>query len=98
MIWDDNGLTVIFGESHFHISQMAVMVSLATAVILLVLGFLYLRFLAPGKGRRCRWRRARDSNTRPHLSRWRCDDCHVEAYSSDGRPPKECKRVLRSGL
>ncbi|MBE9552080.1 MAG: hypothetical protein IMF05_01325 [Proteobacteria bacterium] len=98
MIWDENGLTLVLGDNLFRISQMAVMASLAAAAILLFLSFLYLRFLAPGKGKACRWRRARDHKIRPPFRKWRCKTCLVEAYSSDGRAPKECKRTLKAGL
>lgn len=44
--------------------------------------------------RPCRWKR---DKWRPaaSLDRWVCTRCGVDAYSSDGRPPKECKRELR---
>lgn len=98
MIWDDNGLTLVLGDDLFRISQMAVTATLAAAAILLFLGFLYLRFFALGKGKTCRWRRARDHKIRPPFRKWRCKTCRVEAYSSDRRPPKECKKALKSGL
>ena len=98
MIWDDDGLAIVFGDSIFRISQTAILALLAGATILLFLAFLYFQFLVPGKGRKCRWRRARDGDAGPQLSSWRCETCQVEAYSSDNRPPKECKKTLKSGL
>ena len=98
MIWDDNGLIVIFGESHFQMSQMAILTGLAGAAGILFLVFLYLQFMAPGRGGACRWRRARDHRMRPPFRKWRCRTCLVEAYSTDRRPPKECKKGLKSGV
>lgn len=66
-------------------------------VLLIFLALLYPRFFAPGRARRCRWNPARAA-AGAQLSRWQCDECGVEAFSSDGRPPKECKRTLKSGL
>lgn len=98
MIWDDNGLTLVLGDNVFRISQTAVLATLAGAAILLFLAFIYLQFVAPGKGKTCRWKRARDHKIRPPFKKWQCKTCLTEAYSSDRRPPKECKRTLKSGI
>lgn len=66
--------------------------------LILTLAFVSFQFLSRGRGNRCQWSPARDGKTGAQLSRWRCETCQVEAYSSDGRPPKECKRALKSGL
>ena len=71
---------------------------LIVLIALALLAFIYFRFFARGTGRRCRWNPARDGNTGAQLSQWRCETCQVEAYSSDGRAPKECKRMLKAGL
>ena len=51
----------------------------------------------PGSARRstrdCIWRQDLFRNTRTN-TRWTCSTCGVEAYTQDGRPPKECKRDL----
>jgi len=96
MIWDDSGLILIFGEGRYHLSQMAMLAGLAGAAMLLFLGFLWLQFGAPGRGGPCRWRRARDHRMRPPFRKWRCRTCLVEAYSTDRRPPKECKKELKT--
>ena len=42
----------------------------------------------------CKWRR--DMVPRENgLQRWQCGKCGVDAFTSDGRAPKECKRALR---
>lgn len=66
--------------------------------LIIVLAVLYPRLSTFRKARLCQWRSAPDRDARPAMSRWRCDICQVEAYSSDDRPPKECKRTLKSGL
>ena len=38
---------------------------------------------------------ARLAEAREQLTEWRCKTCGVEAFSHDGRPPKECKKVLK---
>jgi hypothetical protein len=98
MIWGDDGLTLVFGDSHFQLSQPAVLAVLIAVACLLVLAFLYLQFFAPRCGQPCRWKRIRDHRKRPPFKKWRCKTCLAEAYSSDRRPPKECKKALKSGL
>ena len=96
MIWDDNGLTLIFQDSRFLIPQLAVQALAATAAILLFTGFARRWFFRQDSG--CRWRRARDHRLRPPFRKWRCKACLAEAYSSDRRPPKDCKKALKLGL
>ena len=43
----------------------------------------------------CPWR---EGSTRKGMIRWQCAECGVEAFTKDGRAPKECKRDLRGGL
>lgn len=48
---------------------------------------------------KCRWKKNKEARVRLGFVAWRCKTCGVEAFSSDGRPPKECKKSLRqSGL
>jgi hypothetical protein len=55
----------------------------------------------PGAGRwfagssRCRWRRDQRRHGQAAMVRWVCADCGVDGYTTDGRPPKLCKRGLR---
>jgi hypothetical protein len=49
----------------------------------------------PWTRRGCRWRVDKRRNPAVSLRRWVCADCGVEAYSADGKAPKECKRALR---
>jgi hypothetical protein len=45
-------------------------------------------------GATCKW--YKDSIRRDGtLERWQCRTCGVDAFTSDGAPPKECKRDLR---
>jgi hypothetical protein len=44
----------------------------------------------------CRWRRNKRGPIRQGFTNWRCKACGVTAYSSDGKPPKECKRALKA--
>lgn len=42
----------------------------------------------------CRWKldpRTKDNS----LNRYVCLDCHVDAFTSTGKPPKGCKRQYR---
>ena len=47
-----------------------------------------------GGGRRCRWKRDTRRHPDSARTRWICLECRREAYSSDGQPPKECRRSL----
>lgn len=42
----------------------------------------------------CRWKTDR-RRMKGAFTRWVCTDCGVEAFTTDDRPPKECKRALR---
>ena len=43
----------------------------------------------------CRWRLDKRRGRNAALQRWQCLACGVEAFTSDGKRPKECKRELR---
>ena len=47
-------------------------------------------------GKPCRWKRD-PTRKSEHLDRYVCTACGVDAYSSDGSPPRQCKRNLRPG-
>ena len=74
-------------------------------VLALVLAFLILAILRTLKRRRtavvmgmqsCRWKRDRKAAKREGFVAWRCKTCRIEAFTFDGKPPKECKRDLRA--
>jgi hypothetical protein len=44
----------------------------------------------------CRWKRIPENASAP-FTKWQCKRCVMEGFTTDGRPPKECKRVLRTG-
>ena len=70
----------------------------------LFLGFMVLRLIrkrlrAGVVGMRdCRWRKDRKAPPRTGFTAWRCRACGIDAFSSDGKPPKECKRGLKTSL
>jgi len=45
--------------------------------------------------RNCRWRRDRRRHKQATMVRWVCSECGVDGYTSDGKPPKVCKRHQR---
>lgn len=65
-------------------------------ILALIAAFLIWQvFLRPRRAATgCRWKKSPGQGERT-LVRWQCMECAVEAYSGDGRPPKECKRGLR---
>lgn len=52
------------------------------------------RTLRPRSALPCRWTRDRKA-PRNGFTRWQCTKCGVDAFSRDGKPPKECKRGLK---
>ena len=64
-------------------------------VVVFVLTYVGLRPFLLRRRDGCRWARVPRAN-RPPFTKWRCKDCLTEAYSSDCRPPKECKRNVKS--
>ena len=64
-----------------------------------LLFLLLLAFLFMGnkkiQGPKCRWKP--DPRTRNNtLNRYICMECKVDAFTSDGKPPKGCKRQYRN--
>lgn len=75
-------------------------ISVGGLLALWITGWLKRRFRSGGRGvvtRRglpCKWRNDKVRRT-SGLRRWQCTVCGVDAFTSDGKPPKECKRGLR---
>ncbi len=70
------------------------------AVLGAILLFLLWRLQRALAGRRaeakpCKWKKDRRGG-RAGMDRWDCKTCGVDAFTQDGRAPKECKRVLRN--
>jgi len=95
MNWNEFGLTLDFGEQTFQVTRATVIELLTIGSVIFFLIFLYLNFIVPRKGKRCRWRRD-SKGERPPFIKWVCKDCLVEAFTTDNRPPKECKKNLKS--
>lgn len=47
-----------------------------------------------GFGKPCRWKRD-PTRKGQDLERYVCSVCGVDAYTAEGRPPRQCKRNLR---
>lgn len=94
MTWNDHGITIIFGEYHSDLSYLVVLIILASVATVVLLVFLSTKFFGSKNRQRCRWKRVPGRN-RPPFTRWRCKVCFVEAYSTDKKPPKECKKILK---
>lgn len=71
--------------------MMPILIALALAAVLVLA-------MLKRSRRSCNWRPDNVTDRRPPFARWRCAACGVEAYSSDGHPPKDCKKMLKSGL
>lgn len=93
MDWDDTGLTIYVGRDAVHFEITFVLAVLAGLIAVDLIAFAR----SSGRKSRCRWRRLREREEAP-FAKWRCKDCLMEAFTTDRRPPKECKRELRSGL
>ena len=64
-------------------------------LFLLLLAFLFMGNSPLKKGPKCRWKP--DPRTRNNtLNRYICMECKVDAFTSDGSPPKGCKRQYRN--
>jgi len=66
-------------------------------VVVFVATYFALRPILLKKRGGCRWRRQPEAN-RPPFTKWQCKACFTEAYSTDRRPPKECKRLVNQSL
>ena len=93
MTWGPNGLSIVLGDEVITVDPMVAFAILFGGAALIFL----VNALARRPGSHCRWRRLPEGGT-ASLTKWRCRKCVMEAYTADRRPPKECKRILRSGL
>lgn len=75
----------------FYVVDALVLAAIATATALV------LRAVLRRARRPCSWKRDLDGH-RPPFVRWTCATCGTEAFSSDGRAPKECKKTIRTGV
>lgn len=74
--------------------DLALLAMLGVALVVLLLA--YRKLGARGGASKCGWRRADRRGS--SLQKWVCRSCGAEAYSTDRRPPKECKRSLKIGI
>lgn len=72
------------------------LIVLLIAVLALNWRRLGLHRIASFGGRACRWKRD-GSRQGASLTRYVCATCGVDAYTSDGRAPRQCKRAYRDG-
>lgn len=82
----------------FGLSAIAVLAALALFLLALLIRIILKRRqkgAAIVSMQKCRWKKDKKALPRASFTAWRCATCGVEAYSSDGRAPKECKRSLR---
>lgn len=93
MSWNDSGLTIFLGRDAIHLDPAVLL-----AMLIAFIGFCVVAYaLVPGRRSTCKWKRVPENDRTP-FTKWRCKDCVMEAFTTDRRPPKECKRVLRSSL
>jgi hypothetical protein len=91
--WDDNGLTIVLGNQAIHLDPITLAALLVALAVVLGTAFVFAR----KRKSHCRWQRLPEGGT-PSFTKWRCRNCIMEAFTTDRKPPKECKRVLRSNL
>jgi len=98
MEFGGEGLIVVLGGERVVIGELALLLILLglTLVLCALAGRELARPRRTGRSGRCRWKRDA-AGRRPPFERWWCAACRVEAYSTDVRPPKECKRALKAG-
>ena len=76
----------------FGVGPVWLVAAVAGALCLLVA--VWVRRAVRRRRRACRWKKGKHQKGGT-LTRWGCRACGAEAYSHDGKPPKECKRGLR---
>lgn len=97
MSWDDKSITVIFGDYHLVVPHTITIIFLIYVLLVVLAFYVYEKFLRSKWPQGCRWKRVR-GDYRPPFTKWRCKACAVEAYSTDQKPPKECKKPLKVAL
>ena len=92
MTWNDRGLTLLWSSGALHLDLLTVVAALSLIVGVCLVFAIVLNLRRNAK---CRWKRIRGIASAP-FTKWQCRDCIMDAFTTDGRPPKECKRALRS--
>lgn len=94
----DLGLPSLFDRAQTWLTSMGNFPLWMGAIIACALGLLVFvkvaRRLRARRQRPCRWKKAA-RQTGGSLTEWRCRTCAAQAYSHDGKPPKDCKKALR---
>ena len=93
MIYDDNGITIFFGEYVLRLEWVLLLAVLLAFFATYLIGAAVLKQFGVWPHGSCRWRRLR-AESGPAFTKWKCKRCGVEAFTHDNRPPKECKRLL----
>ncbi|MDF3074077.1 MAG: hypothetical protein K0S54_1744 [Alphaproteobacteria bacterium] len=96
MSWDDSGLTLVLGGEQIHLPVLVIIAFVVSFPVFLFVLLRLARFFG-ATARPCRWKRM-PAKDRPSFVLWQCSICAVEAYSSGRQPPKECKKLLKSGV
>ena len=97
MYWGEDALTIDFAGYVVSIAYPALAIGCAAVLLFafIVQAFSALDRLLAVRG--CRWSGKPKDNGDP-FTKWRCKLCGIEAFSSDGKPPKECKQGLQKAL
>jgi len=71
------------------VSLLVIISILAGLILILILIWYFRRKTSP-----CKWVKSRGTPLEGRLP-WKCQTCGIKAYSSNRKPPKECKRKLK---
>jgi len=83
----DTGTDWTFGLG----TGVAIALALAGTLLVVILARMLFR-----RRRACRWKR--QPWGKAGIDRWGCAACGVDAFTSDGRCPKECKKDLKEAV
>jgi len=94
MTWNDHGFILIFGDYNFDLPYITIFIFFAILAAMGLPFVLFTKFFGSRNGQKCKWKGVPEGN-KSAFTKWRCKECLVEAYSTDKRPPKECKKTLK---
>ena len=97
MKFEDWNLVLTVSDIDYTVSLIFFAIFVVSFAVFATLLFIGARHLAPHGPDGCRWQRSRDHD-RPGFRGWHCLACNALAYSNGRRPPRECKKALKSKL
>lgn len=96
-MWENWELRFAVGGVDYEISAAVLAVFAVSFVTFLFILVRAKRWFGVVETGSCRWQRDRKGD-RPPFRSWHCNVCAAHAFATGRYPPRECKKMLKTGL